>query len=204
MADYAQYDLTEHDPYLLADSQCLINLVSCRDTAALNELERQVTLVSMASLVARPVNPTFDLSHLCEIHYRLFSRIYPFAGEIRQAEIGKGGQLFLPYTLIETEAKACFSALATEQNLKGLNPWEFGQRAGFYLGWINKIHAFREGNGRAQRIFIDQLAAPNNFYIEWAAMSDKAMGDASREARTIDETATALGRLISLNTIQAL
>ena len=96
MEPYAQYDITEHDPYLLPDSECLINLVGCTHTSELNELERKITQLTIAELVAKPVNPTFDLAHLCEIHHRLFKRVYPFAGQVRKVEISKGGRLFLP------------------------------------------------------------------------------------------------------------
>ena len=32
------------------------------------------------------------------------------------------------------------------------------ERLAYYLGEINMIHPFREGNGRTQRIYIEQLA----------------------------------------------
>jgi cell filamentation protein len=36
---------------------------------------------------------------------------------------------------------------------------EFASRAAHFLGELNAIHAFREGNGRAQLAFMDALAA---------------------------------------------
>jgi cell filamentation protein len=139
---------------------------------------------------------------LCEIHRRLFRHVYPFAGQIRKVEISKGNKLFLPYALIQKEAEDCFTQLADENYLSGLDASTFGRRAGFYLGWINKIHAFREGNGRTQRVLIDQLASQNDYFIEWSAVSGQAMAEASRAARTVDPEARELARLIELNIVK--
>lgn len=35
------------------------------------------------------------------------------------------------------------------------------ERLAYYLGEINMIHPFREGNGRTQRIYIEQLCLNN-------------------------------------------
>ncbi|USD21018.1 Fic family protein [Microbulbifer variabilis] len=202
MDAYAQYDISEYDPYLLHNSECLKNLLGFTDTSSLNEAERVITQRTLADLIASPVTPTFDLVHLCEIHRRLFRHVYPFAGKTRKVEISKGNKLFLPYSLIEKESSKCFQQLASEGYLQGLDPRAFGQRAGFYLGWINKIHAFREGNGRSQRVFVDQLASQNGYFVEWSAISGQAMADASRAARSVDPEAKELSRLIGLNVVR--
>jgi cell filamentation protein len=202
MDAYERYDISEFDPYLIPNSGCLKNLLGHTDTAALNEAERLISQQTLAQLIASPVEPTFDLRHLCEIHRRLFRHVYPFAGQIRKVEISKGNKLFLPYALIQKEAEDCFTRLAEENYLSGLDACTFGRRAGFYLGWINKIHAFREGNGRTQRVLIDQLASQNDYFIEWSAVSGQAMAEASRAARTVDPEARELARLIELNIVK--
>lgn len=199
MNDYSSYDLREDDPYLLPHSTCLINKLGMHDTTALNEAEAAITQITLAELVRYPVQGEFDLLHLQEIHKRIFTDLYPFAGELRTVDIMKGGKLFLPHMLIEEKATALFSQLAEEQQLRGLGLVGFAERAGYYLGEINKIHAFREGNGRTQRVFVDQLAKQNDFYIEWQAISGEAMGEACREARLDDGNNRKLQRLIALN-----
>jgi len=49
--------------------------------------------------------------------------------------------------------------LAKEQQLSGLGEDKFSKRAGHFLGEINVLHPFREGNGRTQREF---LLLPNS------------------------------------------
>ncbi len=51
-----------------------------------------------------------------------------------------------------------FRDLHDEGLLRTLEARAFAERAAYYLGRINLVHAFREGNGRTQRILIDQLA----------------------------------------------
>jgi cell filamentation protein len=207
MEDYTQYDITENDPYLIDNSTCLKNLLGFTDTRELNSAEAAITSITIAELAKDPVTPaTFDLAHLCKIHERLFSEIYAFAGKPRTVEISKGRCLFLPYKFIESEFQNVTSYIQSKNCFAGsnLSTLEFGEEAGFILGKINLIHCFREGNGRAQRIFIDQLAeTAGDFAIEWSAISQEAMGQACRVARNGDDPeASNLKRLISLHTVQ--
>lgn len=201
MDDYSQYDLTEEDSYLIENSTCLKNKLGFVSTGELNTAEAALTKLTMADLFVNPVDATFTLQHLQEIHYRLFQDVYEWAGQIRTVEIAKGHNFFLPYRLIPSEAERLFDQLHAEKLLQGLNQDEFGVRAGFYLAAINKIHPFREGNGRTQRVLIEQLANHNGYAINWNAISQEAMGQASREARTQDPTAQRMSRLIKLNTV---
>lgn len=201
MDDYSQYDLTEEDHYLLPHSTCLKNLLGFTSTGELNAAEAQITKITLSELQRNPVLGDFDLAHLQAIHFRLFEDVYAWAGQVRTVEIAKGGSFFLPHRLIAAEAEAVFRQLRVENLLGGLDKADFGRRAGFFLAWINKIHPFREGNGRTQRVLIEQLANRNGYVINWNAISQDAMGQASREARTQDPAARSMCRLIMLNTL---
>jgi cell filamentation protein len=43
----------------------------------------------------------------------------------------------------------------------------FIRRLAYYLGEVNALHPFREGNGRAQRAFFEQLARDAGFTLSW-------------------------------------
>lgn len=72
-----------------------------------------------------------------------------------------------------------FEQLENEKYLVGLDADALSDRAGFYLGEINVLHPFREGNGRAQREFIGQLAHEAGDPIDWSGISRDAMIRAS-------------------------
>ena len=110
-ADYQNYDLQDEDPYLMPGSSCLVNRLGITDTARLNQAEAEISALAYAQLIASPIPPSFDLAHLCAIHVALFGKVYPWAGELRRTEIGKGGKLFLPYSMIETIAAEIFGEL---------------------------------------------------------------------------------------------
>lgn len=183
MDSYENYDLQDEDPYLQLNSTCLINCLGIRDTGQLNQAEQEVVSINMAELILKPVQGTFDLSHLSAIHEKLFSDIYPWAGQVRTTEISKSAQLFLPYKLIASTADLIFTELHTDCLLQNLSRQDFIERAAYYLGRINAMHAFREGNGRAQRVFLDQLAELSGYAFEWSAVSGEQMAQACLAAR---------------------
>ena len=49
------------------------------------------------------------------------------------------------------------------------NGTPFVERLTYYVGEVNAVHPFREGNGRAQRAFFEQLARDAGFTLDLAA-----------------------------------
>jgi cell filamentation protein len=123
-------------------------------------------------LEARGILGSFDLPHLCAIHRYLFQDVFPWAGELRRVGLSKtGGAAFAAPMHIASALNRTFIALRQENLLHGLDRLTFCQRAAFYLGEINAVHPFREGNGRTQREFIRQLAANAGYTLSWAGIS---------------------------------
>jgi cell filamentation protein len=71
--------------------------------------------------------------------------------------IAKSAMFCLPQ-YIESSAAVIFRELRDEDCLRGLDRGIFVGRLAYYLGEVNALHPFREGNGRAQRAFFGQLA----------------------------------------------
>jgi len=61
--------------------------------------------------------------------------------------------------------KVLFGELSEERHLRGLNQERFASRLAEILETFNAVHAFREGNGRAQREFVRELAYKNSNWI---------------------------------------
>ena len=87
-----------------------------------------------------------------------------------------------------------FEKLAKEKLLINLDAPSFITRAAFYLGEINAIHPFREGNGRTQREFIRQLALHAGHPLSWSLVgtgfTQQQMIDASILSHTRGDNST--------------
>jgi cell filamentation protein len=177
-----KYEEDRADPYVDKASGILRNLLGIRNQADLDKAESGLSMLRELELRERPVNGNFDLAHLQAIHQRLFGDVYDWAGKIRQVEIQKDNTAFARHMVIESAAKQVFGRLAQENHLKGLDAAQFCARAAHHLGEINVLHPFRDGNGRAQRAFMSQLAAAAGHSIEWSGISQADMVRASIEA----------------------
>ena len=154
------------DPYTDPVTGVLLNKLGLGTAAELGAAERDVTHAALILLEESPVHPGYDLAHLCEIHRRIFDAIYAWAGQIRTVSIAKGSLFCLPQH-IQTSADQIFRTLRSENLLRELNREAFVARLAYYLGEINAIHPFREGNGRTQRAFLQQLTREAGYALTW-------------------------------------
>jgi cell filamentation protein len=132
----------------------------------LEAAEREITHAALILLRESPVQPSHDLSHLRAIYKRIFGDIYQWAGQVRTVAIAKGAMFCLPQ-YIESSAAVIFGELRGENFLRGLDRDAFIRRLAHYLGEVNALHPFREGNGRAQRAFFQELAHDAGYPLSW-------------------------------------
>jgi len=154
------------DPYSDPVTGVLYNKLGLGTAAELEAAEREITHAALILLDDSPVSPGYDLPHLREIHGRIFGDIYEWAGQIRTVAIAKGAMFCLPQ-YIDSSAAIIFRELHDEDCLRGLRRDAFVGRLAHYLGEVNALHPFREGNGRAQRAFFGQLARDARFTLAW-------------------------------------
>jgi cell filamentation protein len=83
---------------------------------------------------------------LAFIHAYLFAEIYDFAGKIREVNIAKGNFRFAPLMYLEVSLK----------NIDAMPQTNFDEIIEKYVE-MNIAHPFREGNGRATRIWLDLI-----------------------------------------------
>ena len=154
------------DPYSYPVTGVLYNKLGLGTAAELEAAEREITHAALILLDESPVSPSCDLPHLREIHKRIFGDIYEWAGQIRTVAIAKGAMFCLPQ-YIDSSAAVIFGELHDEDCLRGLRRDAFVGRLAHYLGEVNALHPFREGNGRAQRASFGQLARDAGFTLSW-------------------------------------
>ena len=171
-----------NDHYLDPETGVLKNKLGVQDPTILEEREADYATARSYELAKTPLDGHFDLNHLKAIHKHLFGDVYAWAGELRDIDLAKGNRYFANHTHIVSAARPIFAKLATEGCLIGLDTAAFSERAAYYLGEINALHPFREGNGRAQREFINHLAYKNGLSIAWDTITQEDMIQASIES----------------------
>ncbi|WP_151194089.1 protein adenylyltransferase Fic [Cysteiniphilum sp. JM-1] len=94
---------------------------------------------------------------LSYIHAYLFAEIYDFAGKIREVNIAKGNFRFAPLMYLEQSLKY----------IDAMPQTSFDQIIEKYVE-MNIAHPFREGNGRATRIWLDLILKKEiQYVIDW-------------------------------------
>ena len=111
---------------------------------------------------------------LQQIHAYLFGGLYDFAGQIRSVNISKGGFSF---------AQVLFLHDALKQ-IEAMPENDFDAIIDKYVE-MNVAHPFREGNGRATRIWLDMMLKKNlRLCIDWSQVDKRTYLDAMRHSVT--------------------
>ena len=173
------------DPYLYPGLTVLRNKLGIRSETELDHIER--LLVAQRAAEGIP-SGAFDLEHLKAIHRHLFQDIYDWAGEVRTVELNKGSQQFQFRQYIETGMADIHRRLTTAGFLAGLDHETFAREAARILGDVNYVHPFREGNGRVQLYYLEQLAAQAGHALDLTLIDPERWIEASRHSHEGDYT----------------
>lgn len=151
-------------------------------------LDRAEVLFSVAAIAENTASPLTepeagpDFSYLKLIHKRLFGELYDWAGEVRDVDLSKGTTRFANFRFIEPEGRRIAGEMAARNWLSGLSHEDFADQAAFYLGELNTLHPFREGNGRTLREYFRYLAYRAGHTISWEGLDREEMVLASIHA----------------------
>ena len=167
--------------YCYERSNVLINKPGIRDSQRLADYERKKSSMRLLELAGSPTRGNLDYKHLKKIHKAIFQDIYEWAGKERTVDIAKSN-LFCRAMFLNDMASDIFRKYAEENYLLGCTKKEICERLAFYLGEINALHPFREGNGRSQREFIRCAAAAAGYELNWSRVEPEAMMEASIES----------------------
>ena len=149
---------------------CLINKLDIRDEGILAKMEMAIVTPKMADLERYIGSNTLNFDYYREIHRYLFCDLYDWAGQVRTVNISKKGFSFVDHERIESISNAVFSRLTEKQYLVGVTRDVFLSEIVHFYDVTNRLHPFREGNGRTQRIFISHLAQNAGFNLDFLSM----------------------------------
>jgi cell filamentation protein len=133
-----------------------------------NQLELNRTEEKISKQKAKQLFESGEIDHievgtfhgLAQIHAYLFGDIYHFAGQLRDVNIAKGNFRFAPLMYLAT-------SLA---HISKMPQSTFNEIIEKYVE-MNIAHPFREGNGRATRIWLDLILKKEiKCVIDWNAV----------------------------------
>jgi cell filamentation protein len=180
-----KYDYTYDgsEGYCYPGTDVLKNKLGIIDDNALTIAEREITSIKLLMLYNMPIMETFNFNALCEIHRIIFEDIFEWAGLVRHGDfLSKGNSIFCRGQYIEENANIVMGNLQKEKALCGLNKSKFVERMAYYMGEINALHPFREGNGRTSREFFRQLSLNANYILDFGRIKKEDLLIADIEA----------------------
>ena len=171
------------DFYLYPGTLVLNNKFGLRDPELLANIEADATSRRILLLEFKPSPSILYVPDYLEIHRYIFQDMYTWAGKVRTVDLARPGQMSFARTEnIDLCLRSLFDSLCEENFLRELDIASFCNRAAYFLGELNAIHPFRDGNGRTQRAFISQLARGDGFAIRWFQISREEMYTASQRS----------------------
>jgi cell filamentation protein len=173
------------DPYSHPGSSVLRNKLGITAAELLDASERRFVIQRATEGIPKG---RFDLTHLRAIHRHLFQDVYDWAGEIRTVEIAKDGHQFQFRRFIETGMEDVHRRLKGANLLRRRGRAAFAAAAGGIIGDVNYVHPFREGNGRAQLYYLEQLAEQAGHKLDLRQLDPDRWIAASRAAHNGDYT----------------
>jgi cell filamentation protein len=175
--------MDEWDAYFWPNSNVLKNKSGLTNAESLQSFEYEATRERAEQLRRQPLPGRFDIDHFRAIHRYLFQDVYEWAGELRKVEFSKGSSSFAPLKTpahtLESWGEKILGDLAVENHLKGLKKTAFVDRLTHHYGELNFWHPMREGNGRATREFLFELAKRAGYQLEFTRVSAKTWNAAA-------------------------
>lgn len=151
-----------------------------------NELDRAARLLAQVraaqGLPEAAREPTYE--GFKAIHKHLFQDVYEWAGQERTLQSGnnQARRLFADPSEIKDRMEQAFSAFQKQDELKGLTPREFAERATLFVSGINEAHPFNDGNGRTQRAWLASVAERAGHSFSLTPDDREAWNSAARKA----------------------
>ena len=155
---------------------------------AKEKLSRALSQARAVELESNPVAATFDRKHFSEIHRRLFQDVSSHAGVIRDYDLSKDGFGFADQSTMDYILdKELPERLATlDKSVNDLGSYQRGMAE--LHDSLDEAHPFREGNGRATRVFMGQVAERHGYTLDFNHLDQSRWVKACQDAISNDNT----------------
>lgn len=162
---------SDFDSYSYPGMATLRNKLSIRSNILLNHIEGKFTAVRMLGLLANPVPEDFSVEYFRSIHEYLFRDLYAWAGSFRKCPMSRTQTYAVPGFIGPDMSSFCDWFRENFLETDFLKKLDMADMLAKSWGRLNKVHAFRDGNGRTQYVFF-RMACMTKGYDLWAMDSD--------------------------------
>lgn len=168
--------------FFIPGTNVLQNKLNESDAERLAAKEYDITGALYEALVSgdTPIEGNTAQEKLAFVHETLFGDIYDWAGQFRDVNMSKGGHSFGDHASMGMYMRQL-------QGKINRTPWNnldysatVDQLAVIHTD-LNFAHPFREGNGRASRVFMTDLAAEHGVELDFSLVGDKQWNQASAD-----------------------
>lgn len=159
------------DPYCYGGTATLRNKAGLRDAEALEAFELEMTTLRADEPLP---NGRFGPAHYRAVHRHLFQDVYAWAGRYLNVRTSKGGNPFCFPEHIPAQMDALFGQLRAGPCFAYPDRHAFVGAAAEFLGELNAIHPFREGNGRSQLAFMHLVGLRAGRLFDFARVEREA------------------------------
>ncbi|WP_208441706.1 BID domain-containing T4SS effector [Bartonella raoultii] len=176
--------------YVYPKTKTLKNKYGIKDLQSFLEKCSHDTTRAMASLREESLPEQFDSAYLYHLHYQLFKDTFEWAGYPRHIPFtfSDGTTAVMPemkrtgwenpFAIGDEVQEGLYQLdkrLAEKDNLRGLTREDFNTEAISLFNNLNQIHPFREGNGRTQRVFFENLALAAGHQLDFSLVTKERM-----------------------------
>lgn len=130
-----------------------------------------------------PKSGIADLDYMRQLHRYINQDAFIWAGELRQVDMRKKGESrssFVHWRNIEFEAKKITERYAAARHFEGLGKAEFTERIAEFAADWNRVHPFREGNGRTNKVFLSYVCERAGYRLDLGRVSKEEWNEAFR------------------------
>lgn len=178
--------MKQWEDYLYSNG-VLKNKKNIVDFDMLQNFEFGICQINELFLLQSPLQLPSGFQSLKLIHKTLFEDIYDWAGKTRDVEIRKSldEPFFTSVKLINKKANEIFYGLERLNYFINDSFESFVVHIGELLVKLNDLHPFREGNGRAIKVFLNYIAISNGYFLDYSKIDANHWNQISSTAHTL-------------------
>lgn len=164
-SDFDSY-FYDFDSYFYDFGHTLKNKLNIHNEIELEQVSNEYAVAGMMDLISEQLPNTFDSSYIKHIHKVLFGDVYDWAGEFRTCKMSRNQDYCDPEKISSEIDRFCedFNEKFIESGFscKG----DMADTLAHSWAELNKIHPFRDGNGRSQYVFFAMSCETKNYNLE--------------------------------------